>query len=416
MSSTAIVSKDNVAASLDGALEAGQGILRLTPNWVPRSFLHPGRRLKLAPGDYYALGTHRGGIDERWFSSTTEAQNDNREPDEGLSYVVFDDQRFTLRDAVAESGARLIGPSMYKEYGRWPVYSKFFDNMGHIPHHMHQTMEDAALVGQEGKPEAYYFPPQLNNVDNNFAYTFMGLEPGTTKDQVRKCLEDWDKGDNGILDLSRAYRLKRGTGWLIPPGVLHSPGSLLTYEPQWGSDVFGMFQSLIEGREVPWSLLVKDVPEDKHHDLDFIVGMLDWEKNVDTHFKQTNYIEPIIDETRSGDGFVDRWITYGTVDGKQLFSAKELTVDPGSKYTLQDPGASGWITVQGTGRIGPLSLQTPMMIRFGQDTEDEVFISFEAATAGVEVANTGSEPLVSLRYFGPDVHDNFPGIGNTRKS
>ena len=132
---------------------------------------------------------------------------------------------------------------------RWPVYSKFFDNMGPIPHHMHQTFADAKLVGLEGKPESYYFPPQYNNVDNNFAYTFMGLEPGTTKAQVRKCLEDWDKGDNGILDLSRAFRLRRGTGWLIPPGVLHAPGSLCTYEPQWGSDVFGMFQSLVEGRE-----------------------------------------------------------------------------------------------------------------------------------------------------------------------
>ncbi len=149
---------------------------------------------------------------------------------------------------------------MFNKYNRWPVYSKFFDNMGPIPHHMHQGFDDAKLVGQEGKPESYYFPPQLNNVDNNFAYTFMGLEPGTTKAQVRKCLEDWSKGDNGILDLSRAYRLKRGTGWLIPPGVLHAPGSLCTYEPQWGSDVFGMFQSLVEGREVPWSLLVKDMP------------------------------------------------------------------------------------------------------------------------------------------------------------
>ena len=99
----------------------------------------------------------------------------------------------------------------------------------------------------------------------------MGLEPGTTKAQVRKCLEDWNKGDNGILDLSKAYRLKPGTGWLIPPCVLHAPGSLCTYEPQWGSDVFGMYQNLVEGREVPWSMLVKNMPKSKHKDLDFIV-------------------------------------------------------------------------------------------------------------------------------------------------
>ncbi|HEX7378031.1 MAG TPA: hypothetical protein VF278_13000 [Pirellulales bacterium] len=435
MATSKIAGKDNVGRLLDQALDAGDGLLRLTPTWVPRSFLHPGKRIKLAPTDWYAFGADRGGIDERWFASTTEAANDNRTPDEGLSYVAFQGQRFPLRDAVAEAGRRLIGQPMFDKYRRWPVYSKFFDNMGPIPHHMHQGFAHARLVGQEGKPESYYFPPQLNNVDNNFAYTFMGLEPGTTRQQLRKCLEDWHKGDNGILDLSRAYRLKRGTGWLIPPGVLHAPGSLCTYEPQWGSDVFGMFQSLVEGREVPWALLVKDMPQDKHRDLDFIIDQLDWEKNVDTHFKEHNYLEPIVDRASSTNGATDRWIVYGEVqppsdpahalvDAKigyafdkpqQLFSAKELTVEPGAKITLKDGCASGWITVQGRGCIGKLALQTPAMIHFGEETEDEVFISHEAATAGVEIENTGSEPLVSLRYFGPDVHTSLPKVGEYRK-
>ena len=314
---------------------------------------------------------------------------------------------------MAEAGHRLVGDAIWEKYQKWPVYSKFFDNMGPIPHHMHQKFEDAALVGQEGKPESYYFSPQYNNVDNNFCYTFMGLEPGTTKAQVRKCLEDWDKGDNGILDLSKAYRLKRGTGWLIPPGVLHAPGSLCTYEPQWGSDVFGMYQSLVEGREVPWSLLVKDVPPDKHQDLDFIIDQLDWGKNVDSDFKEHNYLEPLVAD--SAEGVEDKWIVYGRIDGQQLFSAKELTLQPGAKHTLRDPGASGWITVQGKGRFGTLNLQTPAMIRFGAKTEDEMFITHEAATRGVEIENTGSEPLVGLRYFGPDTFDSMPDVGDHKK-
>jgi len=407
---------DNVSGILDSALDAGEGLLRLTPTWVPRSFLHPGRRLRLHTDDLYAYGADRGGIDERWFGSTTEAANEGRVWHEGLSFCSFEDKTFLLRDAVNEAGSRVIGSAIYDKYDRWPIYSKFFDNMGPIPHHMHQRFEDAELVGQEGKPESYYFAPQYNNVDNNFSYTFMGLEPGTTKDQVRKCLEDWNKGDNGILDLSKAYRLKRGTGWLIPPGVLHAPGSLCTYEPQWGSDVFGMFQSIVEGRYVPWSLLVKDMPEEKHQDLDFIMGQLDWEKNIDPNFKDNNYLEPIVDSEKSGDGYTDRWIVYGTVDSKQLFSAKELTIVPGAKCTLQDPGASSWITTQGKGRIGSMALQTPALIRFGEHTEDEVFITHEAATRGVEIENTGAEDLVGLRYFGPDVHANLPVMGAYKNS
>jgi len=409
-----IIQSDNVGVVLKRALDAGEGLLRLTPTWVPRSFLHPGKRIKLAPTDWYALGTHRGGIDERWFASTTEAANDGRAPDEGLSYCVFEGQRFLLRDAVEEAGPRLVGAAIWEKYKRWPVYSKFFDNMGPIPHHMHQRAEHAALTGQQGKPECYYFPPQLNAADNHFDYTFMGFEPGTTKADVRRCLENWSKGDNGILDLSKAYRLKAGTGWMIPAGVLHAPGSMCTYEPQWGSDVFGMYQSLVEGREVPWDLLVKDVPKNKHHDLDFIIEQLDWEKNVDPYFKEHNYVEPIIDAAGSGPGYTDRWIDYGRFDGEQLVSAKELTVMPGAKCVLKDPGASGWITVQGSGRMGKLAIQTPVMIHFGEEPWDEVFITHDAATAGIVVENTGGEPLVGLRYFGPDTHENMPEIGDHR--
>jgi hypothetical protein len=397
-------------------LEKGEGILRLAPTWVPRSFLMPGRRIKLAPQDLYALGSHRGGIDERWFSSTTVAANEGAPNDEGLSYVVSDNKRqFTLREAIAQEEARLVGSGIWNKYKRWPVYSKFFDNLGPIPHHMHQNNAQAALVGQQGKPESYYFPPQLNATGNNFPYTFFGLEPGTTKNDIIRCLERWNGGDNGILNYSKAYRLHPGTGWLVPPCVLHAPGSLVTYEPQWGSDVFGMYQSMVEGRAVPWALLVKDMPTDKHQDLDFIVEQLDWAGNVDPEFKDHHYLEPIADgETASG-GFVDRWIVYGKVHGDELFSAKELTVNPGVKVTIKDKGAYGLITVQGSGKIGKLALQTPAMIRYGELTEDEVFVGYEAAKGGVVFENTGSEPLVTLRYFGPDTNPHAPKIGDYKK-
>ncbi|HVS35064.1 MAG TPA: hypothetical protein VMS17_05745 [Gemmataceae bacterium] len=398
------------------ALEAGEGLLRLAPTWVPRSFLMPGRRIKLAPQDIYALGAHRGGIDERWFGSTTSAANEGAPPDEGLSYVVHEGKRaFTLRDAVAAEGPRLVGRAMWERYHRWPVYSKFFDNLGPIPHHMHQNDEQAAMVGQQGKPESYYFPPQLNAVGNNFPYTFFGLEPGTTKEDVRRCLERWNEGDNGILNHSKAYRLQPGTGWLVPPCVLHAPGSLVTYEPQWGSDVFGMYQSLVEGRPVPWSLLVKDVPPEKHKDLNYLVEQLDWDGNVNPSFKDSHYLEPIPVADSASDGYVDRWIVYGKVGGKQLFTAKELTVDPGARVIIKDNGAYGLIAVQGTGKIGKLALQTPAMIHYGELTEDEAFVSDEAARQGVMFENTGIEPLVTLRYFGPDANPDAPAVGDYKK-
>ena len=75
-------------ALIKDAMSANGGVLLLAPTWVPRSFLTPGRRLKLHIDDIYAYGADRGGIDERWFGSTTPAANEGAAWDEGLSYVV----------------------------------------------------------------------------------------------------------------------------------------------------------------------------------------------------------------------------------------------------------------------------------------------------------------------------------------
>src|SRR5580704_6284271 len=112
------MSENNLAAQVRAALDSGEGILRLAPTWVPRSFLVPGARLKLARQDLYALGTHRGGIDERWFASTTPAANEGAPPDEGLSYVVQNGDRFTLKDAIESHGAELIGSATWSKFSR----------------------------------------------------------------------------------------------------------------------------------------------------------------------------------------------------------------------------------------------------------------------------------------------------------
>jgi hypothetical protein len=388
-------------ASMLQALNDGNGIFRFEPCWVPRSFLMPGGRLRLHPDDLYALGAHRGGIDERWFSSTTPAANGPlTAPDEGLSYVRAGKTRFLFRDAIQEIGDELLGRDVMAREKGWNFFCKFFDNLGPIPHHMHQTNEFAARVGQKGKPEAYYFPPQFNHKQNNFPYTFMGLEPGTTKAQVRECLANWNKGDNKILSLSKAYKLEPGTGWHVNPGILHAPGSLVTYEPQTNSDVFAMFQSLVEGRAVDRGLLVKDVPKENAEDLDYLVSMLDWEANVDPEFGKHNHVKPIpvkpYQETEEN-GYREKWITYGTRD----FSAKELTVLPERTATIRDGAAYGLILTQGRGKIGNFIVETPTMIRFGEMTQDELFVSV-AAAAEVKIENhSKTEPLVLLKHFGP---------------
>lgn len=398
----------NSSALLNLALNQGQGVLRLTPTWVPRAFCIPGKRLKLHPDDYFAFGAHRGGIDERWFASTTKADNGPETlPDEGLSYIYLEDgsrvEKILLKDAIELMGKDILGREVMQKHGGWTMFAKFFDNMDPLPHHLHLDDEKAQAVGQKGKPESYYFPRQLNDHGGYFPYTFFGLNPGTTRDDIIQCLKNWDKGDNGILYHSRAYKLKLGTGWNVPPGVLHAPGSLLTYEPQRASDVFAMFQNIVWDKYLSWDMLTKDVPSEHKKDLDYIVDMVDWDLNLDPDFYRSRFLEPkpvkAEAEMREA-GYQEYWVAYNS----DFFTAKELTVLPRRAVTIKEDAAYGLIVIQGQGKFGVWDVSAPTMIRFGEMTQDELFVTVKAAQEGITIVNeSATENLVMLKHFGPKV-------------
>jgi hypothetical protein len=177
---------------------------------------------------------------------------------------------------------------------------------------------------------------------------------------------------------------------------------LLTYEPQRASDVFAMFQSLVWDMYTPWDLLVKDVPEDHKHDLDYIVDMLDWELNLDTDFYKHRYLEPKpvkpLEEMRS-EGYEEYHVVYNS----DYFGAKELTILPKRTVTIKDSGAYGLIVVQGHGKFGTLAIESPALIRFGQLTNDELFVTAGAAKEGITITNESDvDNLVMLKHFGPE--------------
>ena len=264
--------------------EQGKGILHLAPTWVPRGFNEPGRRLRLHPDDYYALGMDRGGICERWLASLAKALNGPKTGEtEGMSYVLEDEETKTLRlfkDYIDELGAELIGASLMERYGTWPTFAKLYDYDKPLFHHLHLTEEKANKIGMHGKPEAYYFPPQYNcSYLGRMPLTYFGFDPSTTKEQVMKCLEDYDKKDTRITELSRAYRIQLGTGWYTPAGVIHAPASLVTFEPQWNSDVNTIMENVTMGEVNPHNLLTDCAPEEEKNDLEAIFNQIDWEEN-----------------------------------------------------------------------------------------------------------------------------------------
>jgi len=385
---------------IQDAFSKGGGIFRLAPSWVPRPFNKPGKRLKLHPDDYYAYGIHNGAIVERWFSSVTNVITPGGAEDVGLSYVDTDgtaEGKVLFREAMSELGADLIGRELKEKYGTFPMYAKFFDYQYALFHHLHHGQESAELVGMNSKPEHYYFPVQYNNHPGDFPVTYFGFDPSVTKEEVRDCLRDFNNFDTRITRLSRAFRLEAGTGWYTPPRVLHAPGSLLTYEPQWNSDVFSVWENVVSGEPMSYKLLASCIPEDKEHDLDYIFDLMDWEANICSDYRERYFRPPI----PCGDSpeYSEKWICYGN----PYIAAKEITVNPGQTYIAKDEAAYGCVVAQGYGSFGAYRCEAANMIRFGQLSADEFFVSEDAAKAGVKIKNDAVyEPLVILKHFGPN--------------
>lgn len=80
--------------------------------------------------------------------------------------------------------------------------------------------------------------------------------------------------------------------------------------------------------------------------------------------------------------------------------AQRLTVEPGKSVTLRDGMAYGFILLDGYGACGGQRIETPALIRYGQLTRDEFFVTADAARGGVVFHNLSeSSPLVLLRHF-----------------
>lgn len=390
--------------------EKGKGVFQLKPTWVPRSFGQPGYRLRLHPDDYFSFGMSRGAICERWLGSVTVALNgpETRE-DEGMSYVLADsdtDEVFLLKDAIDELGEEVIGKELKDKYGTWPTFSKFFDYSTPLFHHLHLDEEKANLIGRHGKPEAYYFPVQLNNNLGKFPVTYFGFDPDTDPEDVKDCIRNYDKFDTRITELSRAYRIQLGTGWYTPAGVIHAPGSVLTYEPQWNSDVNTIMENVTMGEVNSHNMLTDCCPEDKKKDIDYIFSQIDWEQSTEVHYKEKYFREPKeISATQKG--LTEKWVAYAN----EFVAAKEVTVAPGAKIVLKDEACYCAVLTQGHGKFGEFDCEAPTMLRFGQASGDEFFISEKAAQKGITIENRSKfENLVVLQNFA----NNNPAVPKTK--
>lgn len=376
------------------------GVLQLWPTWVARPFNRPGKRLRLHPDDYFAMGLDRGAIVERWFSSITHVETDGAGEFEGMSFVNVDDStenKVLFKDFIDELGADLIGQTLIDQFGTWPMYSKFYDYDQPLFHHIHHEEEASARAGVKPKYEHYYFPKQYNQHLGKMPISYFGFDPSVSKEEVKERLRNYTKHDTRITELSRAWRIELDTGWYTPAGVVHAPGSLCTYEPQWNSDAMAIWENVVNGEVFHYDDLSAYVPEEDKNDIDKIFETANWELNTAPDYRERFFHRPV-DEQR-GEGFVQKWIVYGN----EYIGAKELYVAPGQTVTIKDPCAYGAVVIEGHGKFGDYDCESPLFIRYGEPTADEFFVSKDKAAKGVTITNASKyETLVILKHFGPD--------------
>lgn len=161
-----------------------------------------------------------------------------------------------------------------------------------------------------------------------------------------------------------------------------------------------MYQSVLFGHHtVTEDLLWKNTPKEEIGNFDYLVDVINWKKNVDPEFHSHRFMAPkpvLPVKEMEKNGYIEEWICYKC----PTVCAKRLTILPGAAVTIHDSAAYGFITIQGHGKCGVWDIESPAMIRFGQLTNDEFFVSAEAAQEGVTFVNPpNSDPIVILKHF-----------------
>ena len=389
----------HVRRVVEEAIVASDGLLSLDAAWVARDWLPPGRRLGLTDAEY-DVG-ERGFICERWLASTTRADNRIGPEDEGVSSIrTADENRINLADAVKSAPDLLMGESYARTHSGLGRLTKIFDFAARIPQHIHPPIEHARRAGRNSKDEAYYFPPDVDM--GSHPETFLGLLPGLDRERVEhdlaEIIRDWN--DDRILQYSPAYLQVPNDGYFVPSGVLHAPGTALTIELQEDSDSMAMFQALNAGALLDKRLLVKDV---SHEDLEQYgelapLRWIDWEENADPYFHANHRLEPRV--FHDGDGAEEAWIFYGSTK----FCGKRLVLAPGTTYTAREPGVFSMLIWRGQGTIGGVGVQA------GDFARDELLVVHDRAVQDLEYVNTGSDPLIVIKVFGPDICVDAPRL------
>ena len=108
---------------------------------------------------------------------------------------------------------------------------------------------------------------------------------------------------------------------------------------------------------------------------------------------------------------VEHLIPFGEFLGDQKVSILRLTLEPGGKTTFCPESPALFHTNGGSGRVGKLEVNYHQNMKLGEIYPEIGFITQAVlSNGGVEIENTGSEPLVLTFDFPQNAHSQTPGV------
>lgn len=195
-------------------------IILFDPNRVWRTY-PGGRVLDQLEGKKIPEDAH---FPEDWIASTTQAVNKGREEIiEGLSEIVFNDQKIYLTSLFKKYPNELLGKSHFDKYGANTQFLlKFLDSSIRLHIQVHPTISFAQehLKSNSGKTEAYVILGIREEVKN--PYIYLGFQKTPEREVFKKIIEKQDIKQ--LLSYFEKIPIQQGDVFIVPGGLPHAIG------------------------------------------------------------------------------------------------------------------------------------------------------------------------------------------------
>ncbi len=334
------------------------GLIKLRPEFVHRFYPDLNRL-----GQARFKRSNRQFIPERWIGSSVQADNPRSMPGGGLSMLADSREPIALRDAIKTAPEAMLGAELASAHGaEFRVLVKILDPAEPIIFHLHATDAQVRRTPRRfpgyhfGKDEAYYF---LEAPKGPVPYTHVGLHEGVTR---RALIDATRRRPEHVLELSPSFYQEFETGFFVPAGVPHRPGTALTLEIQQPSDVS--------------TRLHPSTSDDDFQLIDMRVSRL-------AGASVTSRMVPQI-ESKTDVGEI---ATIFPAQTCRKFAGKRIRVN--GRFAYRECSPIVVLIWNGRGRINGRRVKR----------SDEFFIPFDAAARGIEIENEGDELLEIFTFY-----------------